>query len=267
MAIAFDKIQRNSRISEESDRHLSRLWVLIYILPIISLILSVGFSLVSLLSLISANNSFTSPYDFIYTDFATEFAFLWIMFFLTFMINLVVNIVFTYLLVKRYNTHITRHLFLSENIITKINSLAEKKGLDVETSLVSIQKIGMAANENETKKDAVLWAVLSAFIPFLSWYVYYFLMKNFYNHEHIEDGFWQDLKIVLKKLGTDFSVPRRNGVIPNRSFPLYLTLTIVTVGLFGIYWVYVLLRDPNEHFKHHLQVDKQLLATLESATN
>jgi hypothetical protein len=267
MAITFDIIQRNSRISEETDRQMSRLLVLIYLLPIIALILSVAFTLVSVLSIISANNSFTSPYDFIYTDFATEFAILWIMFFLTFAINFVVQIVFTYLLVKRYNTHITRHLFLSENIITKINSLSEKKGVDVEASLFSIKKTAMEANEKETKKDAVLWAVLSAFIPFLSWYVYYFLMKDFYNHEHREDGFWQDLKIILKKLGTDFSVSSRIGVIPNRSFPLYLTLTIVTVGLFGIYWIFVLLRDPNEHFKYHVQVEKQLLATLESATS
>ena len=267
MAVAFDKVQRNSRISEESDRQLSGLWVLIYILPIIALIISVGFSLASLLSIISSNNSFTLSYDFIYTDFATEFAFLWILFFLTFVINLVVNIVITYLLVKRYNTHITRHLFLSENIIAKINSLAKKKGVDMKANLFSIKKTGMETNEKETKKDAVLWAVLSAFIPFLSWYVYYFLMKDFYNHEHREDGFWQDLKTILKKLGTDFSVPSRVGVIPNRNFLLYLTLTIVTVGLFGIYWVYALIRDPNEHFKYHLQVDKQLLATLESATN
>ncbi len=267
MAIALDNIQRNSRISEESDRQMSSLWILVYLLPIIALMISIGFTLVSVLSIISANNSFTLTYDFIYADFATEFAFLSIMFLLTFVINFVVNIVLTYLLVKRYNTHITRQHFLSENIISKINSLTEKKGGDVEANLLSIKKTGKEANEKETKKDAVLWAFLSAFIPFVSWYVYYFLMKDFYSHEHREDGFWQDLKIILKKLGADFSLPSRIGVITNRSFPLYLTLTIVTVGLFGIYWVYVLLKDPNEHFKYHLQVEKQLLATLESVTN
>jgi len=193
--------------------------------------------------------------------------FLWIMFFLTFGINFVIQIVFGYLLVKRYSTHIIRQNFLSENIFTKINFLAEKKGIDLEDSFFSLKIIGMDANEKETTKDAILWAFLSAFIPFLSWYVYYFLMKDFYRHEHREDGFWQDLKRILKKLDLDFSIPNRIGVIPNRSFPLYLMLTIATMGLFGIYWVYILLKDPNEHFKYHVQVEKQLFGTLDSATN
>ena len=267
MAIGFDNIQRNSRIGEESDRQLSGLWILIYLLPIICLIISVGYTFVSVLSIISANESFTLTNDFIYTDFVTEFVFLWFLFFLTLGINFVIQMVFAYLLVKRYNMHITRQHFLSENIISKIHSLAEKKGVDGEASLVSIKKTGMDANEKEPKKDPVLWAVLSAFIPFVSWYVYYFLMKDFYSHEHREDGYWDSLKSVLKNLGVDFSVPSRIGVIPNRSFPLYLMLTIATVGLFGIYWVYILLKDPNEHFKYHVQVEKQLLGTLESATN
>ena len=266
MAIGLDNIQRNSRIREESDQQLSGFWVLIYLLPIIALITSVGYALVSVLSIISENNSFILTYDFIYTDFATEFVFLWILFFLTFGVNFVIQMVFGYLLVKRYNTHIIRQHFLSENIIMKINFLAEKKGVNVEDSLFSNKKTAIDANEKETTKDAVLWAFLSAFIPFVSWYVYYFLMKDFYSHEHREDGFWQDLKSTLKKLDLDFSVPNRIGVIPNRSFPLYLMLTIATMGLFGIYWVYILLKDPNEHFKYHVQVEKQLFGTLDSAT-
>jgi len=46
-----------------------------------------------------------------------------------------------------------------------------------------------------------------------------------------------------------------------------LMLTIATMGLFGIYWIYILLKDPNEHFKYHIQVEKQLFDTLESPIN
>jgi hypothetical protein len=89
-------------------------------------------------------------------------------------------------------------------------------------------------------------------------------MKDFYKHERREDGFWEDLSRTLDKCGITFSMPRRTETTPNRSFVLYLILAIITLGLFGIYWLYVLLKDPNEHFKYHMQVEDQLLSTLES---
>ena len=59
-------------------------------------------------------------------------------------------------------------------------------------------------------------------------------------------------------------LPRRETILPDRSFVLYLILTIITLGIFGIYWLYVLLKDPNEHFKHHILVEDRLLGQLES---
>jgi hypothetical protein len=89
-------------------------------------------------------------------------------------------------------------------------------------------------------------------------------MKDFYKHERREDGFWEDIGKVLDKCDIKFSAPRRTEILPNRSFVLYLILNIITAGLFGIYWLYVLLKDPNEHFKYHIQIEDELLSTLES---
>jgi hypothetical protein len=89
-------------------------------------------------------------------------------------------------------------------------------------------------------------------------------MRDFYKHERREDGFWEDISKVLDKCGIKFSVPRRMEPLPDRSFALYLILTILTMGLFGIYWLYVLLKDPNLHFRYHMQVEDQLLSALET---
>jgi hypothetical protein len=94
-------------------------------------------------------------------------------------------------------------------------------------------------------------------------YVYYFLMKDFYRHEQREDGFWEVAGRALNKLGVSFSVPRKTEAMPYRSFVLYLILTIVTVGLFGVYWFFILLKDPNEHLKYHIKTESQLLSALE----
>jgi hypothetical protein len=88
-------------------------------------------------------------------------------------------------------------------------------------------------------------------------------MKDFYIHEQREDGFWEDLSRILNKFGVNFFVPRRTEHIPYRSFVLYLILTIVTVGLFVVYWFFVMLKDPNKHFKYHVDTENHLLSTLE----
>jgi len=266
MAIAFDNVRRDIRMRDKSDRQMSSLWLTVYLLPIGASIVSVGYTTVSVLSIVSANYPFTSPYDYTYNEFASVFAFLWIGFLLTGLLFFAVYIILTYMLVNRRNTHFTRQQFLSEDTIKTIKSLAEKKEIDVESSLSPIERTVREANAEETKKDAVLWAVLSAFIPIVSWFVNYFLMKDFYSHERREDGLWDDLSRTLNKLGANFSAPRRIEAMPNRSFALYLILTIITMGLFGVYWIYVLLKDPNEHFKYHVQIENQLLNALESAS-
>ena len=262
---ALENIKRDMRMRTESDPQMSNAWLLVYLLPVIVSVVTLGYSIVLFLSLFSRYYPFTSPYDYPFNQFAQPFLVSWIGFLITMILFVVVYIVLIYKLVNRRNTHFTRQKFLSEDVIVTIKSLAEKKKIDVDVNLSSIERTVREANAEETKKDAVLWAVLSAFIPFVSWFVHYFLMKDFYHHERREDGFWEDLNGTLNKLGVSFSVPRRTQAMPNRSFVLYLILTIITLGLFGIYWIYVLLKDPNEHFKHHVETENQLLTALESA--
>ena len=39
--------------------------------------------------------------------------------------------------------------------------------------------------------------------------------------------------------------PQQPGTVPERSIPLYLILTIVTCGLFGLYWIVCIVNDLN----------------------
>jgi hypothetical protein len=133
----------------------------------------------------------------------------------------------------------------------------------VEANLLSLERNVRESNAEENEKSAILWAILSAFVPFVQLYVYYFLMKDFYRHEQREDGFWEVAGRALNKLGVSFSVPQKTEAMPYRSFILYLILAIVTVGLFGVYWFFVMLKDPNEHLKYHIKTESQLLSALE----
>jgi len=240
MSVELENLRRDIRMRSEYDKMMSTAWLAIYLVPIIVILMTIpamllGAPEILLLSPILA------------------------------IISFIVSIVLIYKLVDRRNTHFKRQMFLMEDMIKLIRKIAEQKKTDVETELSLCERTLREAKTEETEKNAVLWAILSAIIFIATWYVYYFLMKDFYKHERREDGFWEDTSKILGKLGISFTPPRRVNPLPNRSFVLYLILSIITLGIFGIYWLYVLIKDPNEHFKYHASVDEELLATIEKA--
>jgi len=265
MAVLFEKIQKDIRLRDKSDRQMSSVWILIYIFPFIVGIIGVGYTVVYFLDFLPSFDPL-NPYNFSYDEFVAGFAIPFFIFGVSGLINFIVSIGLTYLFVNRRSTHFKGQKFLSKDIIAVTNSLAKTMNVEVEASVFSIERTVRAANAEEIEKSAILWSVLSAFVPFVQLYVYFFLMNDFYRHERREDRFWKDLGTTMNKLGINFSVPRRTQAMPDRSFVLYLILTIITAGLFGVYWVYALVKDPNEHFKTHIETESQLLTALESVT-
>jgi len=100
-----------------------------------------------------------------------------------------------------------------------------------------------------------------ALIPsFAMYYVYYFLMKDMFRHERREDWFFGELNRTFAAMGINITLPQRLSPIPDRSLIVYIILTIVTLGFFGVYWVYVLISDPNNHFRYQSMVEDTTLA-------
>lgn len=260
LSVPVENLRKDIRMRDESDPIMSTAWVLVYLIPIFAAITAIF--TVFYFAFVAITTPWIVPGEAVVFPLLAVLTTL-----LLAIIGFIVFIILTYKLVKRRNTHFKRQMFLTEDVVTAVKTIAAKKGIDVEVGLSSVERTVREAKAEETEKGAVLWAILTA-VPYIGslaqWYVYYFLMKDFYKHERREDGFWEDLSRTLDKCGITFSMPRRTETTPNRSFVLYLILAIITLGLFGIYWLYVLLKDPNEHFKYHMQVEDQLLSTLES---
>jgi hypothetical protein len=263
LSVEIENVRKDIRMRVETDSMMSSVWILVYLLPILLAILLVIAFVVVVFSVVSFPTTSPSGQPITTTQFVPLFTFIGLVYALV-IVSFVVNIILIYKLVRRRNTHFKRQNFLFEDVVAATKALATKKGVDVEVSLSSCDRTVREAKAEETEKGAVLWAILAAFLFPAIWYVWYFLMKDFYKHERREDGFWEDIGRTLDKTGIKFSVPRRTEPLSERSFALYLILTIITLGWFGIYWLYVLLKDPNQHFKYHLQVEDQLLSGLET---
>jgi positive regulator of sigma E activity len=155
-------------------------------------------------------------------------------------IGAILLLVLLYKLIKRRNEHFKRHQLLEEDIIRVLNSLAGKKRSKIEDKLASVERSTREAKLNEKEESAFLWAILSFFIPFVGLYVGYFLMRDFYRHERREDFFLEDLGKAAAPIMA-LERPRRFHSTPDRNIVLYIVLTILTAGAFGIYWLYTLI--------------------------
>jgi hypothetical protein len=258
LTIENENVKKDIRMRAETDSMMSGAWIVVYLLPIIATLLLIALVITAVFYTASTITSTSSGYS---VQFAPDLAPLLSVYALV-AVSFIANIILVYRLARRRNTHFKRQIFLFEDVVAAVKAMAARKGVNAEVSLASSDRSVREAKAEETEKNAVLWAILSVVTGIALFYVWYYLMKDFYKHERREDGFWEDMGRILDKCNVNFSAPKRTETLPDRSFALYFILTLVTLGLFGIYWVYVLLKDPNEHFRYHVQVEDQLLTAL-----
>jgi len=103
--------------------------------------------------------------------------------------------------------------------------------------------------------------VVSLIILVLEFYLLYFLTKTMLEHDTRWGIFAYYSGRALVKLGFPTNVKYDAPQLPDRSMPLYIILTLFT-GVFLLYWTYVLIKDPDEHVRHHRRFEDNLMATL-----
>ena len=256
MSLVLENLRRDARMRFETDSEMSAGWVAIPLLSIgaaISYFIAYFFYFIPLVFTIQTNPA---------AQFAVIggfFAILGIII-LVLIASAIVFTVMTYKLVKRRNTHFNRQSFLYEDLTNLVKEVASKKGVDVSLPVNNLDRTLREARIEETEKSAALWAILSLITGLAVLYVYYFLMKDFFKHERREDAFIEDLNRALAATGVSVNLPRRAYPIPDRSFVLYFILSIITVGIFSVYWIYVLLTDPNSHFRQQALIEDTVVA-------
>jgi len=237
---------------------MSGAWAIVPILPlIVSAALFASFIIV--LSTVATPGTSAAAAA---TALATFFGFLFLFFAALFLVSILV-VIMIFFLVRRRNNHFNRQILLCEDLVTAAKELASRRNVDVSVLFNNLDRSVREARLEELEKNATLWALVGL-VPFGQWYSYYFLMKDFYRHERREDLFVQDFLRTLYQLGIPINLPYRSPPIPDRSFALYFVINLITGGIFGIYWVYVLVSDPNNHFRQQMMIEDTIMAQVSS---
>lgn len=183
----------------------------------------------------------------------------------------IAGIVMLYFLIERRNEHFKRQKRLVEGIETIMKAHAEKNNkINPETAKIS--SLVKDVRDEEGERSSILWvalAVLTGGVAFIAgFYVMYFLSSDLYKHFKRQNEIIVEYISAIEKLGVDTSslmnLAKTQYPVPKKEFVLYIALSIITFGIFAIYWLYTIFRDWNNHFQSQWTAEDQILASIRS---
>jgi hypothetical protein len=254
LSISLENLRRDLRARLETDSQMSGAWVIVPLLPLIIGGVAVA-SFIAILFSLATSGTTTATTSLALASFVGLLS----LFYLGYFLLIILVAIMIFRLVKRRNLHFNRQILLYEDLVSVTKELASRKNIDVSILVNNMDRNLREARFEELEKNATLWSLLS-FTGFGLWYAAYFLMRDFYRHERREDQFVQDLLRTFYALGIPVNLPYRSSPIPERSFALYFVLTLITASIFSVYWVYVLVSDPNNHFRQQMVIEDAIMA-------
>jgi|GEM_PF-1815387 len=106
----------------------------------------------------------------------------------------------------------------------------------------------------------VVWAILAGIFS-LGTYMMFMLNIDYYTHRKFEEEVASKLSILLEKMGLKKATWKE--LYTEREVLLYALITILTLGIFTIYWFYAVTKDQNEHFENHYRYEDEIIEALE----
>lgn len=161
-----------------------------------------------------------------------------------------------YKLFERRDLHFAR---VANMVNTSVALLNEKAAASGKAGLIAqemsqMEMVQREVYEQSRERGAVLWLVLAIFTGGIGTFIgYYLLMDDFARHDELEAQFFTLTSSALAKLGLASQASQAVPVIPERNFVTFLLLSIVTCGIYGLYWFYVLIQDGNNQFESQVQ--------------
>ncbi|WP_456483434.1 hypothetical protein [Methanopyrus kandleri] len=164
---------------------------------------------------------------------------------------LAVNAALFYILIRRRNRHFERssELFrIVSEILYRTGCISKSCRLAIFKKVKDIEELGHL--------DEVLWIFLGTITFGVAYmYVAYRLMRDFYLHEARESAI---ASLLADELDVCISFSRK---IPYRNFGIHI-LMVVFFPILYPYLVYILIRDPNNHFLEHRRFERTLVEKL-----
>jgi len=242
----------------KSDRYISpKIWLILPMLP--SLLYSL-WVIPQVIDLINIENLNPIQQEVALETIMPKILYISILGAISSILSAILSAYLLYMLHQRRNDHFERQ----QKFFGIISNILKQKTPDSEANKMFANSLE-SIKFQEIQRNAIFWAVLSV-LPIINiigvLFSYLTLMKVYYEHEINENHCIEDLRVILNQYNLSYTYERTYN-LPRRNRLLYIILLLITFGLFGFYWSYILMKDPNTHFNEHHELESQLISLLE----
>ncbi len=169
-----------------------------------------------------------------------------------------------YKLMERRDLHFAR---MANMVNTSVALLKEKAAREGKTALIGqelaqLEMLQGEIYEQSRERGAVLWLVLAIVTGICALIGYYLIMDDFARHDVLEAQYFTLMSGAMAKLGMSSQATQAAPTIPERNLVTFIILTVVTCGIYGFYWLYVLVNDGNLHFEAQVQWEDYIYSAL-----
>ncbi|MDD5448839.1 MAG: DUF4234 domain-containing protein [Actinomycetota bacterium] len=167
--------------------------------------------------------------------------------------------IYTYYIFYKLMDRRDKHLLRMANVVScSMELLKQKAEAAGKLNLISeelnqMEMIRARMYEQSRERGAALWLIIGIFTGIGILIGYYFIMDDLATHDALESQFFTLMSSALAKLGVAGGSSVAYPSMPQRSYPIFLVLSFVTCGIYGFYWIYVLINDGNNHMSSQVE--------------
>jgi hypothetical protein len=165
-----------------------------------------------------------------------------------------------YQLIRRMRDHNARRLDLLDAANAYAWEVAGQRGLQEElrpnferasAGLENLRRLGTQL------RDPTMWLVIliaAYWLTYIGGIVVYFIVYcgldgNLISHDSAEGGVEAELSIIYSRLGQPVPQPDPARLKGPHNYVGRIIVSIVTLGIYNLWWTYNIMKEPNEHFE------------------
>jgi hypothetical protein len=173
-----------------------------------------------------------------------------------------------YQLVRRMRDHNARRLDLLDAAVTLGWDEAGRQGLQEELT-PSFQRasahLAVLRKMTSDFRDPTIWVVLSLIGGGIVHIIaFVFLDQDLVNHDRAEVGVEYELALIYGRLGHPLPSPDPNRVKGQHNYVGRIIASIVSFGIYPLWWYYNMMEEPNRHFYTNWAQEDALAAAVQA---
>jgi hypothetical protein len=172
-----------------------------------------------------------------------------------------------YQLIRRSRDHNLRRLELLDSATAFAWERAQAQGRDTELRPrfeAIAQHMATLRNQSTQFRDPTVWTIIAVFASGIVQIIAFILLDgDLVTHDYAEGAIENELAAIYGALGASVPPPDASRLKQKHNYVGRIIATILTCGIYGLWWEYDVMTEGNRHFQHNWAWEDQLASSVQ----